>query len=119
MSRDFDEVIRQERRLLDPDVRRSRDVVDALLHADFVEFGASGRVWHRAAIVAALAADPQVIGEAVDFEATALGDDVVLVTYRIIGAGGSLRSSVWMREAGHGWRLRFHQGTRLAWTAEP
>ncbi|MGW0609274.1 DUF4440 domain-containing protein [Streptomyces sp. NPDC002788] len=47
--------IEGELALLDPDVRRFPERVGALLHPEFHEFGASGRRWSRAAILAALA----------------------------------------------------------------
>lgn len=108
---DLLEVIRREKLLLDPALRVSREEVAALLHPDFVEFGASGRAWDRESIVAALSSDPAVSGDSADFRAEALADNVVLLTYRISGEQGSLRSSVWVLEPSHGWRLRFHQGT--------
>jgi ribonuclease HI len=111
MGADLAEVVRRERLLLDPAVRRAPDRVHELLHAEFVEHGASGRVWDRAAVAEALAASAEVSGEATDFVPVALSRDVVLLTYRILGPSGSLRSSVWVRDAGQ-WRLRFHQGTR-------
>ena len=42
-----------------------------------------------------------------------LAEDVVLLTYRVTGEPGSLRSSLWVRDSEAGWRLRFHQGTRM------
>lgn len=109
---DLAEVVRLERELLDPDVRSSSAQTQELLHRDFVEYGASGRVvWNRAAMTAALADDPGVSGPGVDFVPVRLADDVVLLTYRIVGDAGSLRSSVWVRESSR-WQVRFHQGTR-------
>jgi ribonuclease HI len=108
------EVVHRERQLLNPVVRADFDRVQELLHPDFVEYGASGRSWDRAAIIAALVAEPDVSGEAVDFSAAALATTVVLVTYRIDGIAGSLRSSVWVHDPPSGWRLRFHQGTRIS-----
>ncbi|MGY1712758.1 DUF4440 domain-containing protein [Geodermatophilus sp. SYSU D00758] len=104
-------VVELERLLLRPDARADRQRVAALLHPDFREFGASGRVWDREAIVRALAADPAVQGTAEAFEAVRLAEDVVLLTYRVTGDRGSLRSSLWVRDGAAGWRLRFHQGT--------
>lgn len=109
---DLTETIRREKQLLDPALRASSDDVTAMLHPHFVEFGASGRVWNRDTIVAALGDDPAVTGDGIDFEVVPLADGVVLLTYRIIGEHGSLRSSVWVHEPGRGWLLRFHQGTR-------
>lgn len=108
---DLAEVVRLERELLDPDVRSSLERTRTLLHRDFVEYGASGRVWDRAAMMAALADDPGGSGEGVDFAPVQLADDVVLLTYRVLGDTGSLRSSVWVRESSR-WQVRFHQGTR-------
>lgn len=105
------EVVLRERMLLDPAVRASPDRVLALLHPDYLEYGSSGRVWDRDSIVAALGADPAVPGVATDFSPCPLADDVVLLTYQIVGTRGSLRSSVWVRDAKGGWLVRFHQGT--------
>jgi hypothetical protein len=109
---DLDQVVARERRLLDPDVRADVDAVTELLHPDFLEYGASGRVWDRDSIIAALAQDPGVSGAAKDLRATRLADDVILLTYRVEGERRSLRSSVWVSD-GDGWRVRFHQGTLL------
>ena len=76
-----------------------------------MEHGASGRVWGRDSIIAALGDDPRPTGEAAGFESVRLADDVVLLTYRLLGEIGSLRSSVWVREQDE-WLVRFHQGTR-------
>lgn len=85
---------------------------EALIDEAFVEFGASGRPWDRAAVLALLAEpreDEVTIG---GLEVARLASDVRLVTYRITLNGRlSLRSSIWVRRDGRWW-LRFHQGTR-------
>ena len=43
------DVVALELSLLDPQVRRSPERVERLLHPDFREFGASGAAWDRAA----------------------------------------------------------------------
>lgn len=48
-----------ELRLLDPRTRRSPERVAELLHPDFTEFGASGRAWDRASMLAAIATPDQ------------------------------------------------------------
>jgi hypothetical protein len=103
----LERVIELELSLLDPEVRRSPERVDRLLHPDFREFGASGSAWNRDAIVASLAADPGPGWTATGVEAREVAAGVVLVTYR---AAGSLRSSLWV-EGPEGWRALFHQGT--------
>lgn len=103
-----------ELRLLEPSVRRAPGQVEALLHPDFFEFGASGRRWDRREIVAALAAEPTPeAGRAVASELAGvrLADDIVLVTY--VSQAGTRRcrhSSIWRRTPA-GWRVYFHQGT--------
>lgn len=84
-----------------------------MLHPDYVEYGSSGRVWDRDGIIAALGAAPAVPGVASDFAPCRLAEDVILLTYRILGSRDSLRSSAWVRDAEAGWRVRFHQGTPL------
>jgi hypothetical protein len=107
-----DEVVELELRLLEPEVRADRAMVERLLHPEFREFGTAGRVWDRASMVAALAEDPGPRAEASEVDARLVAPDVVLVTY-IAGSAGlrSLRSSLWVRDE-DGWRVLFHQGTR-------
>lgn len=107
----LDDVVHLEQLLLDPAVRSDGGRVEALLHPDFVEHGASGRVWDRDGVVEALPADPAVIGEAVDFVPVRIAENVVLLTYRIHGPRETMRSSVWVKDGTAGWRMRFHQGT--------
>ena len=105
-----------ERRLFDPAVRRSAARVDALLAADFREFGSSGQAWRRQDVIAGLAKEASVTRTLTDFRAIALGPNAVLVTYRCdCGAPegtavSSLRSSMWRCDHGT-WRMVFHQGT--------
>ncbi len=116
------EVIRLERQLLEPEVRRQRDRVKALLHPDFQEFGASGVVWTAQTIAEHLASHEDRVGDPVvveELNATALGPDSILLTYRATsGRHHSLRSSVWVRHD-DAWRMLFHQGTHRASDLEP
>ena len=105
--------------LLDPATRRDRSRVAELLAEDFEEFGSSGRVWSRAAILELLATEEYSPPAIEDFRCALLGEAVALVTYRTLrtDADGAvaavLRSSLWVRDSGT-WRVRFHQGTRQA-----
>ena len=131
------EVVKRELLLLDPAVRADLGKVRALLHPDFLEFGASGRIWDAEAIAGSLAADfatdqaapdqgafhqgtidqgtvdhRAVALRAVDLEPMSLSADIVLLTYRIDDPERpSLRCSVWVRADDGDWLLRFHQGT--------
>jgi len=120
---DADEILRLEERLLDPRIRRSRSEIEALLADDFVEFGGSGRVFDRDAVIAALAEESGIEFTVHDFRTTRVAVDASLATYRVaarIAATGevrhSLRSSLWVRRAER-WRMIFHQGTPT--TARP
>jgi hypothetical protein len=108
---DVSEVITKELALLEPATRANPDVTVEFLHEEFREFGASGRIWDRSAIVAALAAAPGTGAVAEDMRAVRLAPHVVLLTYVARRPDrASLRSSLWIRD-GSQWRLLFHQGT--------
>ncbi|MFD5338380.1 DUF4440 domain-containing protein [Streptomyces hawaiiensis] len=100
--------------LLTPKVRRSPERVGALLHPDFHEFGASGRHWSRAAIIASLAATTEPAARPVAVSAlrgVQLAPDLVHLTYDTEYDGSRAhRSSLWRRTEGH-WLLYFHQAT--------
>jgi glyoxylase I family protein len=88
----------------------------SLIDDDFEEFGASGRRWDRAAVLATLTEAPSHV-TIEDFAAMPVGEDVMLVTFRTIARPAAdaqprhaRRSSLWVRRDGR-WRLRFHQGT--------
>ncbi|MGW6276819.1 nuclear transport factor 2 family protein [Kribbella sp. NPDC055071] len=112
---DIEVAVAAELSLLRPEVRSAAETVDALLDPEFTEVGASGRLWDRPAIVAALACgaitDPEP-AEATEVAGVQLAEDLVHVTYVSRRAGGRpvRRSSIWRRNDGT-WRLYFHQGT--------
>jgi ribonuclease HI len=107
------QVVDREQALLDPAVRADPERMRAPLHPDFVEFGASGRVWDRTSI-AAVTSGIEVPIAASDLRVTRLGPDAILVTFRSDDRGRrALRSSVWVRDPEAGWLLRFHQGTLI------
>ncbi|MFI5944044.1 DUF4440 domain-containing protein [Streptomyces uncialis] len=109
-----DAAVQGELRLLDPDVRPSPELVGALLHPEFTEIGASGRLWDRDSVLVALAERP---GNGVRPITTSrmrgvqLTPDCVHLTFDTDNNGRlAHRSSVWRRTEA-GWRLYFHQGT--------
>lgn len=116
-DQDVQTVIELELRLLQPEVRAEPGEVETLLHLGFSEFGASGRLWGRLEMIAALAAE-QPAGEepvvtATDMAGTRLADDVIHLTYVSQRANRrALRSSIWLRTP-TGWRVYFHQGTLI------
>ncbi len=108
-----DEVIQRERQLLDPKVRNQPDRMRELLHPEFFEFGASGRIWNVDSIIDALTSEQtphEITGT--DFLAVPLAPDAILLTFKTVSAGRvCLRSSIWIRSENDQWLLRFHQGT--------
>ncbi|MFB8244535.1 DUF4440 domain-containing protein [Streptomyces sp. NPDC055952] len=99
--------------LLDPRTGRSPERVEALLHPDFHEFGASGRHWDRAGIIALLTeADAGDRPAATTgMRGVRLAPDLVHLVYDTELDGRlAHRSSLWRRTDG-AWRLYFHQAT--------
>ena len=111
------ELARLELSLMDPDLRKDRSRLVALLDEDFLEFGSSGKVWTGEATLDLLSSETYKPPAVEDFSCSKLGADVVLVTYRAVRRGdagastATLRSSIWTKESG-AWKMRFHQGTR-------
>jgi hypothetical protein len=107
---DAEDVVERELLLLLPEVRREPARLLALLHPDFFEYGASGRIWDRSSVAATTADSVEPI-EAHDLRVRRLGADALLVTYTSDDAGRvARRSSTWLRHDGE-WLLLFHQGT--------
>jgi hypothetical protein len=109
-------ILALEQKLLDPDVRRSMQQMDALLADEFVEFGKSGRVFNKEQVIAGLQKEHKTQYEILNFKTRTLADGVVLATYYTLlnEEGGkktqSLRSSIWKMIDGR-WQIVFHQGT--------
>jgi len=105
-----------EEDLLRPGIRRSPGELEARIAPDFAEFGRSGRVYDRAALIAALADERPVVVVISDFIVRLLAPGVALATYHSLATGpdgrpvGALRSSIWRRDDER-WLLVFHQGT--------
>ena len=107
-----------EESLLQPDVRKSIQLVD-LLADDFMEFGTSGRVYTKQDLVALLQAEMPSTQTTSNFKVQFLAPSVALLTYVICHEASppsyTLRSSLW-QQFGERWRMVFHQSTRT--TAE-
>ena len=98
-----------------PATRFDRPHIERVLHADFTEFGASGRTYTRADIVATPEIPFETRRPLPDFEARELTDAVVLLTYVSDVDYGDFvvtanRTSIWIRTPA-GWQLCHHQGT--------
>jgi hypothetical protein len=104
-----------------PDVRRSRERLEQLLHPDFYEVGRSGRTYTRDTVIDQLTAEQsQPIMESGAFTLLELAPGVALLTYRSAFADPerglsyhALRSSLWLKTS-NSWQMRYHQGTAAA-----
>lgn len=107
-----------EEMLMMPVIRRSPEEVSKLLADEFIEFGASGKVWTKEQIIEELQNEPEIKFTISDFDVRELAPDIMLARYRVKSqlvddnkVGHSLRSSIWKQIDGH-WQMVFHQGTR-------
>jgi hypothetical protein len=110
----LDELTALEQLLHDPAARRNPTQVALLLADEFREFGKSGRVYDKPAILQLLADEPpgQPPILADEFALTAVSTDAALLTYRSTSAGTTaVRSSLWVHRDGR-WQMLFHQGTK-------
>jgi hypothetical protein len=113
-DRDIEDLFELETSLHKKEIRNSPAAVAALLADDFTEFGSSGRVYDKSAIIEllrteAVAPDQKVTVE--NFMVRELSPTVALVTY--LSSKGTLRSSIW-RLRDSRWQMIFHQGTRIS-----
>lgn len=99
------------------DVRSSAESMGALLADEFIEFGSSGRILDRTAVLASISGNAACQFRVDSFAVRALAPGIALTTYRLSAwtdsesqARVTLRSSVWVHRAGR-WLLVFHQGT--------
>jgi len=115
---DTEQLRRLEHGLWRPETRLSATWMDEVLSGDFVEVGASGRVYSRVDLLDSSCGSLEVELPLPEFSARFLTPVVVLVTYLSVQRlpGGALRrarrSSLWV-STDAGWKLEFHQGTLL------
>lgn len=110
MSDLADQLIALERSMHAESIRTGPAAGD-LLADDFTEFGASGRTFDKAGLLAALRTETYRPIEAYDFKVQFWADDVAMIHYRSRRDGQeALRTSVWNRRDDR-WRMVFHQGS--------
>jgi hypothetical protein len=113
---DLGNVIELEIALLSDEVRRSRALLEELLDPEFCEIGASGRMRTRPEVLDEILADQPGVRSPIqtaEMEASAVGEDLILVRYVSDSNGRRARRSSLWRRAGGSWRVVFHQGTLL------
>ena len=114
---EVDQIRALETKLLRAEVRESAEQLSSILADDFIEFGASGRVYDKNQAVEAVTTAQKSDISMTDFAARILAPGVIFVTYgatkhtSVSGPSvSSLRSSVWKLIDGK-WQVIFHQGT--------
>ena len=100
------------------EVRFDLKRMDEILAPDFFEFGRSSRVYRREDTLGIPAQRINAKLPLRDFKVRLLDTNVAQVTYVSAVTYEAVkelarRSSIWSRP-GHGWQLRFHQGTAMA-----
>jgi hypothetical protein len=106
-----------EQRLAQVGRKLSAEDASSLIADDFLEFGASGKVWTKAEIISAMSQWDPIERIVEDFTVREMSASVCLVRYKVIGVDRrpspfSLRSSIW-RNNGETWQIVFHQGTSV------
>ena len=107
-----------EEQLLKPQLRRNPDLLSHYLADDFREFGSSGRIFHKADIVAELKAESPRTITMDHFHCSLLTHEIAQLTYRSTVTSyrqlpvHANRSSLWIHRDGR-WQMLFHQGTRI------
>lgn len=110
-----EQLLQLEEKLLQPEIRSSKEELKNLLADSFFEFGSSGKVLYKDENITEMTLG-EVRMQLSDFEVHPLSEEIILTTYRIyneLNKQHSLRSSVWKFADGR-WKMYFHQGTKMA-----
>jgi len=112
---ELDLIMRLERELQTKACRNDRARLLELLAPDFVEVGASGRVWDRSRILQLLASQAGDTDEitVTNLAGRMLAERFALVHWGSVYKGQSARRTSLWRHDEHGWRLVHHQATVL------
>lgn len=109
-----EQLLQLEKKLLEPEIRLSKDELSNLLADSFFEFGSSGKVLYKDENIGEMSLSI-VQMKLSDFEIHPMSEEIILTTYRIYNEMNnehSLRSSIWKLIDGR-WKMHFHQGTKI------
>jgi hypothetical protein len=119
MSSLTEKLLELEKKLLDPDLRRTPEKLAPFLAEDFTEFGSSGHAYDKQRILFLLRRQVPARLVIEEFRVFEVSASAALVTYRACsestrttGSHYSLRSSLWVLR-GDAWQMLFHQGTNV------
>ena len=108
-----------ELRLLSKEGRSNYEFINATLDNDFVECGASGRVFGKQDVLSRLPTEHESFSfEAANMQTRFLSDTVAMNTFEATiikhdTVSRSYRCSVWVK-VGDTWLMKYHQGTLLS-----
>ncbi len=113
----MDDLVKLEKELHEPSVRKDKERLDQLLHDSFIEIGRSGILFDKAQIMKTLSSESVHVVSSKDYNAKPIGDGLVLLTYRSAHVEPNqalsrfaLRASLW-EQTTQGWKMRYYQGT--------
>ncbi|UUZ57685.1 ribonuclease HI family protein [Nocardioides sp. B-3] len=107
---DEEQVVALERSMLTDEVRGDPATMAALLHPQWSEIGASGRLWTREDTPAEVGPLDEPVSLDV-ISVSKVAPDLILLVWRASSDDGTrLRSTLWQRTGGQ-WQARFHRGT--------
>jgi hypothetical protein len=120
MSSLAEQLLELEKKLLDPNLRRTPEKLAPLLADDFMEFGSSGHAYDKQRILFLLRRQVPARLLIEEFRVLEVSTSAALVTYRacsestrMTASHYSLRSSLWVQRGGDAWQMVFHQGTNV------
>ncbi len=115
------ELIKMEPIFHHRDITNSREDVDKIMHEDFWEISASGKLYTREFVLDHLEkryreedVDEMVREnwQVIDFEVRQIGEDVYMATYILDGQGRlTRRTTLWKGSLPEGFKILYHQGT--------
>ena len=109
-------LINQEKKLHSYSVRASKGELELLLADEYIEIGASGKIYDKKETITMLMVSKPHEIKASDFQLNKLSTEMMQLIYRTEQRDNSqiirsaIRSSLW-KNYGVNWRLIFHQGT--------
>ncbi len=113
----MEDLVKLEKELHEPSVRKDGKRLDQLLHDSFTEIGRSGALFDKNQIMSALSSESIHSVWSQDYTAQAIDDELVLLTYRSARVEPnqtlsrfSRRASLWQL-TDLGWQMVYHQGT--------
>ena len=113
----MEDLVKLEKELHEPTVRKDGKRLDQLIHDSFTEIGRSGVLLDKNQIMSALSSESSHSVCSQDYATQVIDDELVLLTYRSahVEANQTLsrfsrRASLW-RLTDLGWQMIYHQGT--------